>query len=252
MIALIPLLSVLAHAKELSGEQIAIEQKNRDTGWLQSSSDFNMVLKNQKGDTNIREMRIQTLEVTNDGDKSLIIFDRPNDVKGTVFLNHSHINKADEQWLYLPSIRRTKAIASRNKSGPFVGSEFSFEDLSSFELNKYTFNNLGSELIGGIKTYKVEQIPVDEYSGYEKRIAWIDAERFIPIKIDFYDRKGSRLKSLTFSDYQLYQNKYWRAHKMLMFNHHTNKSTQLLTDNFIFNQQLNKRNFDSRRLGKVR
>ncbi|MCG7537514.1 outer membrane lipoprotein-sorting protein [Pseudoalteromonas sp. OOF1S-7] len=246
------LLSLSSFAQNEKGMQIALEQKARNSGWNSSYSEFKMVLQSKTGDKSTREMRLKTLEVDNDGDKSLIVFDRPNDVKGTVFLNHSHINDADEQWLYLPALKRTKTIASRNKSGPFVGSEFSFEDLASFEVGKYQFTYLGEDTIADRKVYKVEQVPVDKFSGYKKRIAWIDSQRYIPLKIEFFDRKGSALKTLTMTDYQLYLDKYWRSHHMLMDNHQTGKSTTLITEKFEFNIDLRVQDFANRRLHKVR
>ncbi|CAH9050200.1 hypothetical protein PSECIP111951_00142 [Pseudoalteromonas holothuriae] len=252
LICSLALVSLPSASQNEKGLQISIEQKARNSGWNSVYSKFKMILENPSGDKSVREMRLKTLEVDNDGDKSLIIFDRPNDVKGTVFLNHSHINDADEQWLYLPALKRTKAIASRNKSGPFVGSEFSFEDLSSFEVGKYQFTYLESDKIDGIEVFKVEQVPVDKFSGYQKRVAWIDASRYIPLKIEFYDRKGSPLKTLILSEYKLHLDKFWRAHTMQMNNHQTGKSTTLITENFEFNLDLSIQDFASRRLNKVR
>ncbi|HCM05717.1 MAG TPA: outer membrane lipoprotein-sorting protein, partial [Oceanospirillales bacterium] len=122
---------------EQQGLAIAKERKARDLGWGDSTSSVIMTLRNAQGEESIREMRMKSLEVANDGDKGLTIFDTPKDVKGTAFLNFSHIEKSDDQWLYLPALKRVKRISSRNKSGPFMGSEFAYEDLSSFEIEKY-------------------------------------------------------------------------------------------------------------------
>ncbi len=80
-----------------------------------------MVLRNKQGEESVREIRIKNLEMENDGDKSLTVFDKPRDVKGTAFLSFSHPVGADDQWLYLPALKRVKRIASRNKSGPLWG-----------------------------------------------------------------------------------------------------------------------------------
>ena len=95
-----------------------------------------MTLKNRAGKTSRRIIRIKTLESKGDGDKSLSLFDEPADVKGTSMLTYSHGLKPDDQWLYLPALKRVKRINSRNKSGPFMGSEFAFEDLGSQEVEK--------------------------------------------------------------------------------------------------------------------
>jgi hypothetical protein len=113
------------------GLKISQEAKKRDTGWTDSTSDMLMVLRNKQGQESIREIKNKTLELLDDGDKSLTVFNKPRDVKGTSFLSFSHTVGNDDQWLYLPSLKRVKRISSRNKSGPFMGSEFSFEDIAS-------------------------------------------------------------------------------------------------------------------------
>ena len=141
-------------------------------------------------------MKNKTLEGTTDGDKSLIIFEKPRDVKGTATLTFTHKEGSDDQWLYLPAIKRVKRISSNNKSGPFMGSEFAYEDLSSQEVEKYNYKHLRDETFDGKDCYVVERIPMDKYSGYTKQVAWIDKAEYRALKIDFYDRKKSLLKTL--------------------------------------------------------
>ena len=172
-------------AAQARGLEISQEAKHRDTGWVDGTVDMLMVLRNKQGQESVREIKSKSLELLNDGDKSLTIFNKPRDVKGTAFLSFSHPVGNDDQWLYLPSLKRVKRIASRNKSGPFMGSEFSFEDLSSFEIEKYSYNYLGDEKINGADNFMVEQFPVDENSGYTRRIVWIDQTEYRVQKIDF-------------------------------------------------------------------
>lgn len=234
------------------GHAIAQERKARDLGWGDSQSAVTMILRNAQGKKSVREMRMKSLEVNGDGDKGLTIFDKPRDVKGTALLTFSHINKADDQWLYLPALKRVKRIASRNKSGPFMGSEFSYEDLSSFELEKYTFKLLGEETVNGFDCYKVEQVPTDPYSGYTRQIVWLDKDELRVQKIDFYDRKNSRLKTLTFRDYKQYPNQYWRPLLMSMVNHQTKKSTDLKTNRLEFKTGLKDSDFNKATLKRAR
>ncbi|MEM7293322.1 MAG: outer membrane lipoprotein-sorting protein, partial [Pseudomonadota bacterium] len=105
-----------AETAEEKGLAISVEADRRDTGFGDSSASMQMTLKNRKGDTSVREVRVKTLEVDDDGDKSLSIFDKPADVKGTAFLTYSHSTEPDEQWLYLPALKRVKRISSKNKS----------------------------------------------------------------------------------------------------------------------------------------
>lgn len=234
------------------GLQIATERKARDEGWKDSESKTTMVLRNAQGEESTREIRSISLEVANDGDKGLTIFDEPKDVRGTAFLNHSHIGKPDDQWLYLPSVKRVKRIASRNKSGPFMASEFAYEDLSSFELEKYKFTWLRDEQLDGEAVFVVEQVPQDEFSGYSKSVVWIDQAEYRARKIEFYDRKNTLLKTLVMSDYKQYLNKYWRPLKLKMTNHQTGKSTDLLVRDIEFGKGRTDADFDTNALQRSR
>ncbi|WP_260259192.1 outer membrane lipoprotein-sorting protein [Vibrio intestinalis] len=255
-VALASLLTITASfyaiADTQRGLEIAQERKVRDQGWSDSVATMEMILRNASGESSTRLMRLKSLEVNGDGDKGLTIFDEPRDVKGTAFLNHSHVVDADDQWLYLPALKRVKRISSRNKSGPFMGSEFSYEDLSSFELEKYSFNLVNQEQFEGQDAYVLEQVPTDKYSGYTKQMVWLDTEHYRPLKIEFYDRRGALLKTLAFNDYQLYLDKYWRAHKMKMVNHQSGKSTELNTSDLAFQTGLEDKDFQKNILKRVK
>ena len=138
LLGLVLAANVNASTPEEKGLQIAKERKQRDQGWQDAVATMSMTLRNAKGRQSVQQLRLKTLEVEGDGDKGLTIFDNPRDVKGTAFLNYSHTNKPDDQWIFLPALKRVKRISSRNKSGPFMGSEFAYEDLSSFEAVSYT------------------------------------------------------------------------------------------------------------------
>ena len=237
---------------ELKGLEIAKTIKARNTGWVSSSSNMVMTLRNKKGREIDRLMVNKSLEVTGDGDKSLTVFNTPKDVKGTAFLSFSHIEDADDQWIYLPALKRVKRIASRNKSGPFLGSEFAFEDLSSFEVEKNTYNYLANETINDIETFKVEMRPLDKYSGYTRFVAWVDTEHYRIQKIDFYDRRDTLLKTLTSVDFKLYKDKFWRADKQFMVNHKTGKSTDIVISNLTFDVDIDDSIFNENRLKNAR
>ena len=187
-----------------------------------------MILRTANGRENTRFIKVKSLEVQDDGDKSLMVFDQPKDVQGTSFLSYSHVGKPDDQWFYLPALKRIKRISSKKKSGSFMGSEFSYEDLSSFELEKYTFKYLRDEDCGnGKPCFVVESYPTDKYSGYKRLISWIDQENYNSQKIEFYDKRDSLLKTMTVNEYKQYQDKYWRPITSTMQNNQTGKSTVL-------------------------
>ncbi|MFT6988755.1 MAG: outer membrane lipoprotein-sorting protein [Paraglaciecola sp.] len=234
------------------GLAIAKERKLRDMGWGDSSADMSMILRNAQGDEVERKMRLKSLEVVDDGDKGLTIFDQPLDVKGTAFLNFSHATKPDDQWMYLPKLSKVKRIRSRNKSGPFMGSEFAFEDMSSFEIAKYEFKYLRDETFEGQASFVLEQVPKDKDSGYSKQIIWVDKKHYRALKIEFYDRKGSLLKELINFDFTLYSDKYWRPMRVEMFNEQNGKSTELVTHQLTFNTGLSESDFNNGTLKNVR
>lgn len=234
------------------GMEIAFEADKRDTGWKDTTAEMTMVLRNSRGEENTRALRVKTLEVKDDGDKSLTIFDEPRDVSGTALLTFSHKTESDDQWLYLPALKRVKRIASKNKSGPFMGSEFAFEDLSSQEVEKYTYEYLKDEECGEMTCYVVKRFPTDENSGYTSQTAWIDQKEYRVIKVDFYDRKEALLKTLLSEGYTQYLNKFWRPEKMLMQNHQTGKSTDLIWSNYQFNTGLDDGDFSKNSLKRAK
>ncbi len=245
------------HAEKLSqaaqkGLEIAQEADKRDTGFIDSTAKMNMVLKNKQGQTNTRDVIVKTLEMTGDGDKSLSIFSTPRDIKGTAALTYSHSLKPDEQWIYLPALKRVKRISSKNKSGPFMGSEFAFEDISSQEIDKYTYKYIKDESFNGIDCFVIERYPAYKHSGYTRQIVWINKKEYRAEKIDFYDRKNTLLKTLTYSGYQQYLNQYWRPDSMHMTNHQTKKSTTLNWLDYKFKTGLTKKDFSRNSLKRAK
>lgn len=246
--------SAWAETTQEKGLAIAEEMDRRDLGWGDSEVRTTMILTNRSGESSTRELRFRTLEVQANGlgDKSLTIFDRPRDIAGTAFLSHTKITEPDDQWLYLPALKRVKRISSANKSGPFVGSEFAYEDLLSQEVEKYSYNWLRDEACGDLDCFAVARFPVYENSGYTRQVVWIDKGEYRPMRIDFYDRKNALLKTLTYSGYRQYLGQYWRARVLRMINRQTGKSTTLTFEDYRFRVGLDERAFMPSRLKRVR
>ena len=243
----LPLL-LSAQSAEQRGLEIAQAAERADLGFGSSMVELKMTLKNKNGQTSERYLSTKTLELVEDGDKSLIVFNSPKDVKGTATLTYTHKVGSDDQWLFLPSIKRVKRISSNNKSGPFVGSEFAYEDLSSQEVEKYTYKFLEQQ--GDLLV--VEQDPVDPKSGYARRVVYYNQTKGYRIeKAEFYDRKNALLKTLTYEDYELYKGKHWRALKFNMVNHQTNKETLLEFSNYNFDIELSDSDFSQSALKRV-
>jgi len=243
-----------AETPEEKGFAIIQEADRRDLGFGDSTGVLKMILANRQGETSERELRMRVLEVPDpdEGDWSLVIFDSPRDVTGTAFLTYTHIAEPDDQWLYLPSLKRVKRISSKNKSGPFMGSEFAYEDMASQEVGKYTYKYLRDEACGDLTCFVVEAYPVYENSGYTRQIAWIDQDEYRIQKMEYYDRKDSLLKTMTPTRYKQYLDQYWRAHDLFMENHQTGKNTRLVWEDLQFQTGADKRDFDKNALKRAR
>ena len=236
------------------GYDIAARSDRTDHGFGDSEVSFTMVLRNASGQEAKRDVKITTLEKADEtvGDKSLVVFSTPKDVKGTALLSHAKILEPDDQWLYLPAIKREKRISSANKSGPFVGSEFAFEDFTTQELNKFTYKYVGEGEHDGMKVDIVERFPRYENSGYTKQVSYTDQEIFQVRKVEFYDRKGALLKTLTLEDYREYENGIHRSHTFKMVNHQTKKETDLVYEDYKFGLGLTEDDFVKGVLRRIR
>lgn len=245
-------LNVFAQTPEEVGLEIAREMERRNEGFVNSVHEASMTLKNRQGEESRRHFILKTLEVDNDGDKEVGLFDNPPDVRGTAVLTYSHGAQPDDQWIFLPSLKRVKRISSVNKTGPFVGSEFAFEDIASWDLSKFSYKYLKDETVDGKDCFVVEFSPAYEYSGYIRQIWWIDKSIYQAHKVEYYDRKDTLLKTLKLNDYRQYQDKYWRAHDLVMENLQTGKSTHLVRSEFQFGTQLSAQDFTEVALKNVR
>jgi len=235
-----------------TGLEIAREAEKTDNGWGSSSNTLTMTLTNRKGQKANRKMHGYSMEVEGDGDMSMTIFVTPADVKGTASMTYTHKTGNDDQWLYLPAIKRVKRISSSNKSGPFMGSEFAFEDLSSQEVEKYTYKFISEEKINGQNCYKVERYPVSTSSGYKRNIVWFNKSNYRVEKVEYYDRKDALLKTLTFSNYKQYLSKYWRPNILKMVNHQNGKETLLEFSDRAFGINLTKEYFSQNSLKRAK
>ena len=249
-----PSAGVLAEEEtaEDKGLRIAREANLRNEGFGDFTAGLTMVLRDRQGRESVRQMRFKVLEVPGEGDRSLFVFDLPRNVQGTALLTHAHVNTEDDQWLYLPALKRAKRISASRRSGSFMGSEFSYEDMSSPELEEYTYTYLRDEPCGELTCTVTEQVPLDETSGYSRKIIWQDTGEFRAWKMELFDRRGSLLKTLTFSNYRQYLDQFWRAGEQTMVNHLTGASTVLHWTDFRFRANLDDSEFTQTALRRVR
>ena len=237
---------------EDKGLRIARESSARNDGFGDFTAAMTMLLRDRQGRESVRQMRFKVLEVPEDGDKSLFVFDQPRDVQGTALLTHAHLNTPDDQWLYLPALKRVKRISASRRSGSFMGSEFSYEDMSSPEVDEYTYKYLRDEPCGDLVCTVTEQFPIDENSGYSRKVLWQDHGELRVWKMELYDRRSSHLKTLEFANYRQYLDRYWRAGEQTMVNHLTGASTVLKWTDFRFRTNIDESEFTQTALRRVR
>ncbi len=246
------LMSVSSADEADKAKQVAIVADQAIRSYGDYSATLEMILISKEGETASRVMRIKNFEAPDDIEKSIIVFETPKDLQGTGLLSYGKRSGDDEQWLYLPAIARVKQIASKNKSGPFMGGEFAFEDLGSQYWKKYTYSYLREEKLDSLDCDVIERLPVDVDSGYSKEEVWIDKQVHLVRRMEFYDRKGADLKTYVASGFQKYTGDFWRPSEMLMVNHQTGKSTKLLWRDYQFKTGLKDADFTQNSLMRVK
>ena len=215
------------------------------SGYKSSISETTMILKNANGVKNRRKLHIEKLE-SKSGDKSLIHFMYPLDIKGTKLLSYEKIGKDDKQWLYLPALKRVKRISSRNKSGSFMASEFSYEDIASQNYMNYTYFGEAKKVQKFGKSYlQIERVPLDKNSGYSKQIVYINPKTYLAKFGKYYDKQGRLLKEVSFLKYRKISG-ISRIVKIEMKNVQNGKSTLLIWDKDRIKTTLNADAFSKR------
>ena len=224
-----------AETAEQKGYKIAKRAANVDSGYRDYTATGKMVLRSKAGRTSTRSFDFKNLEGRGTGDKTILVFNWPGDIRDTALLTHAYTAKDDNQWLYLPARRRVKRISSSSRSGSFVGSEFAYEDMVNQEVDKFTYRWIADKPCPGSKLtcHIIDRFPKYK-SGYSSQRVWLDAKHFRIYQVHYFDRRKAHLKTMRASKHRRYKKKYWRANKMSMRNLITGKSTDLLWSKFRF------------------
>lgn len=256
--ALWPLLVLIAPApvvaQQAEGAQgaraIAVEADRRDRGFGDYRARLEMILRDPDGDETRRELELSVMETEGGEEKSLILFESPRDIRGTALLTYSHPDRENEQWLYLPALRRTKRISATGRSSPFMGSEFAYEDLVRTSVDEYTYRYVGEEELDRTPTWVIERVPRYEGTGYSRARLWIDQAEYRVLRTDYWDLRDRELKTLTVHGYREYLDGIWRADEMRIRNLRTGESTVLLWHDYRFHTGLNEGDFSRSALGR--
>lgn len=229
---------------QMNGAQIMQKVYDRPTG-DDTQGSLTMTLVNKQGEQRVRKLSQYTIDVGKT-EKKIMFFVSPADVKGTSFMNWSYdSDKDDDQWIYLPALKRTKRISSGSKSDYFMGSDFTYDDLGDRHPSEDEHKLLREESINGTVCYVIESTPKDEDYMYSKTITWVRKDNFIGIKREFYDEDGDLLKKLNIKKIENI-NGFWTIMETEMKNIQKNHKTLMEFSNIKINQGISASKFTER------
>jgi len=230
--------------QSLTGKQIIEKVYNRPTGDDQTS-DLTMTLINKSGDQRVRKIKQFTKDL-GDVEKSIMFFLSPADVKNTSFMNWTYdSDQSDDQWIYLPALKKTKRISSDSKSDYFMGSDFTYDDLGDRKLEDDTHKLLREETIDGKECYVIESVSKDEDYMYFKTVVWVNKSNFIGVKKEFYDEDEDLLKILAIKEVEEISG-IWVITNSEMKNVQKNHRTTIVLSNIQINTGMSESKFSER------
>jgi outer membrane lipoprotein-sorting protein len=154
-------------------------------------ADVTMTLANARGAKRERRLRMLRINVGEQGDQRyLVVFDSPADVRGLGFLVWKYPRREDDRWLYFPALKVVKRVAADDKRSSFVGSDFTYEDISGRDLQEEAHTFVREDKVEDRKVYVVESKP-KQPATYSKRVSWIDSERWLPLKEEYFDARNT-------------------------------------------------------------
>lgn len=206
---------------------------------------LSMTLINRQGEQRVRTLR-QYIKDYGDVEKKIMFFLTPADVQGTSFMNWSYTdNRDDDQWIYLPALRRVRRISSDGRSDYFMGSDFTYDDLGDRHPDDDNHNLLREESIDGKACFVVESTPKDPDYMYSKTITWVMKDNSLGLKREFYDDRDRLLKMLTIKKFEKI-NGYWTILETEMKNVQNDHTTRMQFNNVQYNQGIPDRKFTER------
>jgi len=206
-----------------------------------------------RGNTRVRQVAIATKKF-GETTKTMMRFLSPPDVKGTAMLIYDNEDKADDMWVYLPSLRRVRRIVSSERGNSFMGSEFTNADMTRPNMDDFTHKLLGSENFNGKDCWKLEMTckseDIEDQYGYYKRVSYIDKETHLTQKSELFDSNGKLFKILNLKDYRKQPNGRYFAFSMEMQNVLTNRRSEMIVNKFQLGSNLDENSFSTASLEK--
>lgn len=210
------------------GRQLANYMDQYNSGWVDQYFKAQMTLYDARGDAVRMAITQQVLEGTR-GDKSLVRFLSPAEIRGVAALVHEKPRSTDDSWLYLPSSRRVRRISGANRTASFQGTEFTYEDLSSLIIDKYRWKHLRNASLRSdgksARVFVLEARPTYADTGYSRLQVHVNQQNWRVEQIEFFDKGGRKLKTLRYSSWTHLHKRFWRARRLEMANHQTKKRT---------------------------
>ena len=230
----------------LTGDEL-VQQMDRRRTPIDSKVDLLMTLTNQKGKT--RSSSLHSI-IKDDGTKQMIWFLEPADDKGISFLKIEHDDRDDEMRMWLPAFKKIRRISAKKRSDSFMGSDMSYEDMSSRQLDEFKFILIGQEVSDSIACHLLESIPREHMrTEYSRHITWVDSTLLIPIKEESFDKSGQLLKEKYFSYTMIKE--YQVLTKIYVTNIQKNHSTTLNFENIALDTGVKDDFFHERHLKRL-
>jgi outer membrane lipoprotein-sorting protein len=244
LVAAIMLFSVGISYSQITGDQIIKKVYDQPAG-DDTQGELTMTLTNKSGEQRVRKIK-QYMKSDSNTDKKIMFFMSPADVKGTSFMSWSYNDgRDDDQWIYLPALKKTKRISSDGKSDYFMGSDFTYDDLGDRHPSEDTHKLLREETINGKACYVIESKPKDEDYMYSKTVTWVIKDIFIGLKREFYDENGKLLKTLEIKSFEKISG-FWVITDTEMKNVQKNHKTNMKFENIQINKGLADSKFSER------
>jgi hypothetical protein len=244
-IGLLVVLTTPLAAEELTALELVEKVYNRPDG-EDMQSDLKMSLVNSRGDARVREIRQLSKDFGTD-EKKIMFFQAPADVRNTSFMNwtYGEAGKSDDQWIFLPALKKVKRISSDSKGDYFMGSDFTYDDLGDRHPASDTHKVTGREEIDGEPCTIVESVSIEEDYIYSKTLSWIADEKWIVLKKEFYDEDDELLKILTVEEHSEIDG-YWTVTHSEMQNLQRDHTTIMILENIKLDQGVPDNKFTER------
>lgn len=229
------------------------QEANKISG---SESIATLTIFDKKGNKRVRKFSSASKKTKEGVSKMIMRFLEPPDVKGTGILSFDNEDKDDDMWIYMPALRKTRRIVSSEKTKSFMGSEFSNADITSPNIDDFTYKILGTEDVNKVKCWKIETLPANEDVaddfGYSKKIVWVARKDYMARKTDFYDLDGELLKTLTIHEVKLLDpdNQKYQAVDLVIVNVQNGRKSQFKIDKVVFNPEVKDEYFTTKYLEK--